>query len=207
MAHFMDEQWVDFLRLTAHSAEAGEMRRHLDEGCGECRTSYAVWQSVARAMSREQSYQCPEPDVRASEKAYSEWRWRFLMPRHARVARLVFDSSSEPAIAGVRGSPVASRRLLQRAGRWSIDLRLEPEPDDLISLDGQILKAPGKSGPGAEDRTAIQIGLMTGASVLSHTFANKFGEFQLRFKPAPDLWICFDLPNELPIAVRLPAPG
>jgi hypothetical protein len=199
--HFTDEQWVDYARgLSSPEATGAEMDRHLREGCENCHTLFALWRAVAEVATRESRYQAPADAVRAAEVAFAGWSRLQLLRRRARPARLTFDSLWEPLAAGVRSQSVSPRRVVQRAGRWIIDLRLEPEPGKRLSLTGQVHKSG--EDPGAQ--TGMEVSLVSNDKLVTQTSTNAFGEFEFHCDPAQEMHIYIGVPGRRPIAVKLP---
>jgi hypothetical protein len=198
--HFNDEAWVDFVRQTAPPPRREDIQRHLDEGCVPCARAHGVWTAVASLMSRESQYEVPEQAMIASDALFEDWRRRFVIPKRARVARLVFDSLLGPVAVGVRGGTSPARRLLHRTGPWSVDIRMELLSGTLLLLDGQLLK----SEPRSPDSGEIKTFLADSNKVLASASLNQFGEFQLQCQLERDMRAYFDIPGETPIAVTLP---
>lgn len=200
--HFSDEAWVDFVRQVPTSARTN-IQRHLDEGCAECVRSHGVWRAIAETMTRDQQYEAPEGTTLAGIRLFGDWRREFIIPKRARIARLIYDSFREPLPAGVRGGANPERRLLHRRGPWSIDTRIEVERRGRVLLDGQLLR---EKQPDIVNKK-IEVFLTSGDKVLTSAFLNQFGEFQLLCYAAPDLRAYFDIPDEVPIQVKLPDPA
>jgi hypothetical protein len=198
--HFNDEAWVDFVRQPVPFPRRQDIQRHLDEGCVLCARAHGVWRAVANLMSRELQYEIPQQALVASDALFEDWRRRFVIPRRARMARLVFDSLRGPVAVGVRGGTFPGRRLLHRTGPWSVDIRMELVSGTLLLLDGQLLK----SEPRSPDVGEIKTFLAHSDKVLASASLNQFGEFQLQCQLERDIRAYFEIPGETPIAITLP---
>jgi hypothetical protein len=198
--HFTNERWSDYVRGVLPAPEAAAIEQHLEKGCETCQQSYRLWRNVAETAKNEARSQVPERLVHIVQTAYTARQRLYLMPRRARMARLLFDSLLEPLPAGVRGRSSSPRRIVGRSGRWSIDLRLEPSAGKTMFLTGQILG----EDPHHSLRAGLPILLMGTDTLLAETTANQFGEFQFQFDRANGLSIYADIPGQRPIALLLP---
>jgi len=201
--HFTDEAWIDFVRQVMPPDEAAVIQEHLNDACEECRNSCAIWRTAAEIASRESRYEVPQQTVRMLEATYAEWRGIHVLPKSARVARLVFDSFLEPLPFGVRASSASARRILCRSGEWTIDMRLEREGGNRMFLAGQVLRSAKKTGAHV---ASMDITLMSADRLLTQASTNQFGEFQMKFDCAQDLQLYIDIPGRRPIAVPIPGP-
>ncbi len=200
MKHFDDGEWLDYIKGTSPVPTRTSIERHLDEGCVTCNNLRRFWQAVVEVSSQEFQKDVPEDVLAAGREAYSTWRRQYLLPARARIARLISDSLMQALPSGVRAAASPERRLVHRAGRWLVDLRLEPEGDKRILLIGQALQ----SGKKALREKGMGVLLMKDSELLLETSANQFGEFQLQFERANNLRIYIDIPGQRPIAVNLP---
>ena len=156
MEHFRDEEWLDYVRGLSAPEQRAVMS--LSEGCEECIRLFSFWRTTVEVAVRDLGYQVPDVAIESAMEAYAIWTERYRLQSTARRSHRIFDSFLQPAMAGFRGSEfvtgfrgsdTASRRVVQRAGRWNIDLRLEREGRDRVSMAGQTLLAVGKTA-GAE---------------------------------------------------------
>ncbi|MBV9507280.1 MAG: hypothetical protein JO323_19985 [Acidobacteriia bacterium] len=198
--HFTDERWSDYVRGLSPAPDAAAIHQHLEAGCEPCERSFRFWTIVAEVANSEAQNEVSEGQVRISRSAYLSW-WRGrMLPQRATMARLLFDSMLAPLPAGVRGHGPSSRRILGRAGQWSLDLRFEPSPGKHLFLVGQIL------GPESAQshKTGFPVLLMSPDALVAETTANQFGEFQLQLQRANGLRIYADVPGRRPIGMSLP---
>ena len=181
MKHYLSERWIDFARGTLPESEKEAMRLHLDSGCYDCRDLSETWQRVRELARREPHYQIPESVVTHVKNA-------FLVERHRRsrkkitIPRLTFDSLWDALPVGVRASGVSARSLQFQTDTLLIHLSIDPNREQqLVSVDGQLVDATG------QNRTLdnIPVNLLEDERALSQTQTNRFGEFQLEYKPNP----------------------
>lgn len=197
--HFTDENWSDYVRGLFPAHEAAAIEQHIQKGCETCHQSLRLWRTVAEIASSEVRSEVPEDLVRASRAAYAGWRLQQL-PKRAIMARLIFDSWLEPLPSGVRSGSAAPRRIVERAGQWSVDLRFEPAAGKRMLLMGQVLG----SGQQVRTRANMPVVLMNTDALVAETLANEFGEFQMQFDQAKGLRIYVDVPGQRPIEIVLP---
>jgi hypothetical protein len=110
-------------------------------------------------------------------------------------AVLQFDSMFDLQPAGARSLPLgcSSRVLLFRAGEYSVNLRLEAEPEHLNwTLVGQLSNDDNPS----DEMSNLPVLAMTGKKVVGKTFSNGFGEFILPDLPRQRLHLCVPLAAE-----------
>jgi hypothetical protein len=193
MGHFTIEQWADLARNVAQPEDSGKMQRHLGE-CGKCAQTLAIMKGVATAAAREGGYEPPAGAVRMSKSLMASRESRTVKKRVTEMWPLVFDSFTQPAMAGVRSAALTtSRQLLYRKGDWCIDIRLDRGiGTSEISLIGQVLNS-GQQGRGIG---AIPVELIRGEEMIAGTTTNDFGEFQFSLPPGKNLKICSNVPSQ-----------
>src|ERR1017187_2932888 len=183
MQHFDVNKWVDYVRGVMPEEQVCLAAAHLGEGCPACVATASWLQKVTDSAGREvvvsdqlaalaRAIMIPKP--RASDD-------RARVVRRRRKAALVYDSMFDLQPAGARSLPLGcgSRMLLYRAGEYSVDLRLEAEPEHPgFTLVGQLSNDEHPS----DDMADLPILVMAGKKVVGKTFSNEFGEFIL-----PDL--------------------
>jgi hypothetical protein len=201
--HLSDEDCLDFVRKVMPAPQRAAAERHLESECPECLRLCKFWENVCDVARRGLAGEVPPGLVRAGEVIFGDWRKRFILPAQARRARPIFDSMLEPLAAGVRGAAVPPRRVLHRWGKWIVDLRIESEPGDRLSVTGQMLN-PGWRPEEGSNTVVI---LMSRDTIVAETRANEFGEFQFTSQQAPDLTMFIELPGQPPIAIALPDPN
>jgi hypothetical protein len=199
MKHFSDEEWLNFVRDVLPRPRRVAMDGHLRSKCPECLRSHGLWESVRDVALRQPATEVP-PGVReAEETIFKTWR-RLALVAQARRAQPIYDSLLVPLPAGVRATGLTSRHVIHRWYQWSVDLRIDTEPSNRLSLVGQVLR-PGWR-PKNDSKTGIF--LMSRDIVLQETGMNQFGEFQFAVQRVPDLTIVIELSQQHSIALTLP---
>jgi hypothetical protein len=195
--HFNSKDWADFVRGFAAPEVAQEMEQHAAK-CEACSAEKSVWDTVSQAMRRERTYEPPSSVVRvvkaAASGAKAEAKGRVRI-----FAQLVFDSLTQPQLAGVRGTMSGARQLLYRAGPVVIDMRLEERENDRHSLVGQVLSSENSE----EGMNEMPVHLLCGRSEIANTRTNLFGEFQLEYDTAKDLQVFLELSQSKDVFIPL----
>ena len=207
MKHFAAEEWADFARGAAPAELEGEMRSHLDTGCEECAAALRLWTAVHDAAQKEDEYQPPEGALHIV-RAFFRVRQSALAKKRS-LARLVFDSFTQPLAPGVRSQALAPRQQLFTRGRFRIDTRLEPSPGRgtlRTSLVGQVIESPAPPPAAAGPGHGPTVLLYAAERPLAAANANRYGEFHLEFEPAEDLRLWVVITDEEPIQIRLAGP-
>lgn len=169
MKHINEDAFADFVRGTLTSSEHAAVEAHLTQ-CLECRNAVELWKRVFAAGHAEQSFEPPDGAVRVV-KAFAA---RVSGERKPRLLELAFDSSAAVATAGMRGTP-APRQLLYKCDELNIDLRVEQLPEKKrVSMVGQILHRATNQGV-----MGATISLLLNNTVVSETWSNQYGEFQM----------------------------
>ena len=192
MTHLSTEAILDQLDARTGSPEP-EVAAHVEE----CATCAREVDSMRRLLAFVEAEQTNEPPTRVVEWAEGLFRpVRALEEGHesvfGRIARLVFDSFEQPLASGVRAAATPgpiSRKLLYRAGDVDIDVRVETDPDNKISLSGQILSSSAKFFENAPVR------LEAGGESRYETATNPIGEFSFEGVPQDTYHLSMDLPN------------
>jgi hypothetical protein len=199
--HLTDEDGVDFVREVMPGPEKCRAEEHLRTRCGECVRCSTFWETVVDLATRERANRVPEEVLLAAVDLFAGWRRRVFLPVRARRARPFFDSLLQPIPVGVRAGTPSPRRVLHRWGPWIVDLRMEAEPRNRLSISGQVLES-GKTEPRLQLLGGIV--LMRGDVIVQQTEANRFGEFQLSSEREPDLILYVELHGAPAIGVALP---
>jgi hypothetical protein len=125
--------------------------------------------------------------VRYAQAFYSHVRPETKLERL--LARLVYDSDTEPLPAGIRAGARLSRRAMFAAGDHQVDLQLDRQPtSDIVTLVGQVV---GRNQ--AANLADVPVWLMQRDSLVMRTTCNTFGEFRLEYEPRRNLRLLFSL--------------
>ncbi len=201
MSHFSAGEWFEFAGDHASSERKTLMQSHLDDGCDECRKLLEMWRRVLEISRREPAYNPPAAAVRSAKAAFvAQRKWSWLL-QIAEVAQLIFDSIREPAPAAIRGATTSSRRSLQEAKPFMIDLRVECEPArKTVHLIGQVLNSEEPN----KDVGEIEVFLLNGNYLAGRTTANTSGEFDLEFQDEQGLRLLIEIRRQKVVELRLP---
>ena len=161
---------------------------HIDT-CPQCSTVMTDWRDLRKSIQRPHLQSAPRP-VLASAYAM----FQVPPPRNEKsairriVAALSFDSLSQPAFAGARGT-AAARKMVLRAEEFDVHVRLwiAEESRELL---GQI--QPRDTGSLVD---SARVYLLQNGEKISSTGVNELGEFQFRFVPPGLLSLQIDLPH------------
>jgi len=184
MKHFDIWQWADYARGLSGEVDRAAMDAHLASGCARCARTASTFRSVTAIASVEAGNEPPAHAIRYAKAVYSLFRPETTsLPRL--LARLVHDSMREALPAGIRAQAGLSRHALYEAGSYFLDLQIAlPHASGPVTLVGQLAD---RSNPAAD--VAVPVWLMQQKSVVASTLCDRFGEFQLEYTPARDLWL------------------
>jgi CheY-like chemotaxis protein len=154
------------------------------------------WDGTERRRPR------PSGETAAPAREPSAFGPKEFLERVAHKAFLVFDSFRQPLPAGVRVIGPSARRLLYKAGRYVIMLRLEPGADShRLSLVGQILD----EGVPRKPLQDLAVLVSSGGKTVDSTLTNRFGEFLLQPDAATNLRLSVEAPEIGSFIVSLPS--
>ena len=197
MKHFSEQVWTDFVRGVGPSKRNAEIEAHMASGCADCVASVGMWKKVYLIAGNEPSFTPPDHAVRMAKLEFATGQSPRLSPWT--MARLVFDSVSQPLTAGVRSGASESRQVAFEAEGTMVDLVLDARPQSgTISLVGQVVdKGGAKIAP---RQVAVIVWTETGKP-LAETSANEFGEFQLEFAAQDRLRLSVEIAGHNPIHI------
>jgi len=197
MQHLETTEWIDYVRGIMPAEKAQFAATHLSDGCVSCGDT-ANWlfrlnASAAREVTVPDAVLNVAKAILGAKARETEDLTRVVL-RRLRAA-LMYDSMFDLQPAGARSLPLGcgSRMLLFRAGEYSVDLRLEAEPEHLNwTLVGQLSNDDNPS----DDMANLPVLVMAGKKVVGKTFSNEFGEFILPDLPRQRLRLCVPLAAE-----------
>ena len=105
------------------------MQRHLDAPCSKCHATVELLRKIEATAQSDAQLNVPESAVRIARAIFALNKPEEVHLKPGILARLVFDSFREPAMAGVRSGRQLARQTLYEAGDYTIDLRFEPDLD------------------------------------------------------------------------------
>lgn len=177
MTHLDIAEVVDFVRGLARATDCERVERHLANGCEPCRTQVALMRRVATLAIDDGRWEPPTDAVSKATAIFPASLPRKIGFAHRILARLVFDSFSQPLPVGVRSGQRLSRQVMYRAGDVYVDLRVDHEHGQRhVSLVGQIA---GRGVPAV----SADVCLMDGHEAIARVPLNEFGEFQMQYVP------------------------
>lgn len=117
------------------------------------------------------------------EELFLPGETRMVLPRNLQTARLVSDSFRWPLPSGVRSSLASGRHMTYEHSSKIIDLLLNPQGPERISLVGQVLDA----SKGGRLNYGLPVVLLGESGTLGRTTTNRSGEFDLEFESAENV--------------------
>lgn len=193
---------MDFARGVLDADRKSLIENHLEANCATCRDSGAFWKAVVNLASDVRETDPPADALALVKEAYSLAKGpKPTAPWMLQFAELMFDSFRSTAPAGVRSHIRGPRHSIHRTGECVIELQIDSgNGGGRIGLTGQVLDA---------NHTATGLGgtrvtVMRKGGVAAETVANAFGEFTLDCGRESALWILFEAPERLPVAIRMP---
>jgi hypothetical protein len=192
MKHFDITDWADFVRGVDAGIDRAAMDRHLSSGCSLCRRTVATLRATADLVSVDSAFEPSAHDIQRAEHMLEAYR-----PKKARLAdrlvpRLVYDSLSEPALAGVRGGHRIGRQVLYQVGDFYLDLALQQTPDARgVRLFGQIAD---RRNPAVFPGTGPVL-LKSATRTVRRAEPNEFHEFEIAYVPQPGLRLEVPVPG------------
>lgn len=197
MQHLQTTEWIDYVRGVMPAEKSLFAAAHLKDGCVSCGDT-ANWlhrlnASTARELIVPDAVVNVAKAILAATARETEDLTRVTLRRLKAI--LLYDSILDLQPAGARSLPLGcgSRMLLFRAGEYSLDLRLEAEPEQSNwTLVGQLSNDDNPS----DEMSNLPVLVMAGKKVVGKTFSNEFGEFILQDLPRQRLHLCVPLAAE-----------
>ena len=170
------ERLIDYLDGRLSDEESRLVAEHLAQGCGRCAAD-SRWYGLLASLKG-----LPEPAEppawvfkRAVRLFENRPRTEKVAKRAARAAAtLIFDSLSQPVLAGARSGAAPSRHLLYSVDDYSIDLRIESADEAGVNLIGQVLST---SESGFDAVAGIAIELAREGKTVSSAVTDEIGAF------------------------------
>jgi len=160
----------------------------------------ALWQKVATAAAVGASYQPAEERVRVVKAAFAMARLAAKPQEAGRLVQLLFDSFSQPALAGTRSAATRIRQMLYRAEPYQIDLQIELQQErNSLVVTGQVLDVSHPEVIGRD----VQLTLSNCGASIVNTATNQFGEFHGEVENSGDLQLSFLGHGGKPIVILL----
>ena len=197
MQHLQTTEWIDYVRGVMPEEKSQFAASHLNDGCVSCGDAASWLRRLNASAARE--VMVPDAVVNVAKAILTakaretEDLTRITLLRLRAI--LQYDSFLDLQPAGARSLPLGcgSRMLLFRAGEYSVDLRLEAEPEQQNwTLVGQLSNDDNPS----DEMSNLPVLVMAGKKVVGKTFSNEFGEFILPDLPRQRLHLCVPLAAE-----------
>ncbi len=188
MRHPTTETILDFLENKADLANRDLLHEHL-ASCSRCESKSEEFRQLTGFLQEDAAN---EPPAHLLEWSVGLFQPVFR-PQESTLRRifgtLVFDSFEEPLPAGIRHVGSVPRQLLFRAGDVDVDIRIESDTEDRVSLAGQVLS---ESTDFFEN---TPVWLESHGMVRYKTQTNPVGEFSFDGVPQDTYHLSMDLPE------------
>ena len=185
--HLSSEEALDIIEGRA-SEDQGRFWRNHAQGCPSCDKQLSDWAKMSSLLKRENLESAPESSIRMAAALFQPTEVEERAGVLQVIASLVFDSFSEPALAGARGS-AAPHQFLLSAMEFDIHVRVWDVGRDR-RVTGQILSRDKQM-----NFQGAQLHLVHEGKRLGSTEADTFGEFEFVEVPTGPLHLQIDLPR------------
>jgi len=161
---------------------------------------HSLWRKVLNAAAVEASYQPPAERVRLVKAAFATAGLAVKRQGTGSLVQLLYDSFSQPALAGTRSAASRIRQMLYRAEPYQIDIQIELQQEqNRFVITGQLVDLSHPEMVGRD----VQVMLSDGRQYIVSTVTNQFGEFRGEVKNSGDLEISFLGRSGKPIVILL----
>jgi hypothetical protein len=200
MKHFTTEEWIDFVNRVVSGNKQIAMREHLGSGCKRCGQTVDLWHKVRKTAAIVARYQPPEDTVRAVKAQFAIVGLGGRRKRTNSLIEVLFDSFSQPVLAGVRSVGTETRQMLYRAEPYQIDVQIEAQPEgNRLVVTGQLMDARHPEVVGRD----VPVTLSNRRGHLVKTVTNQFGEFHEEINNSGDIELSFTGQDEKSIVISL----
>ena len=187
--HLNTETALDFIEGRLAQDHEAFWKEHMDV-CTKCKMDFLQWQQITVGLQRSHLMTASEQELEDAARIGSRIQREARPTLRSIVATLVFDSFTQPAMAGVRGTGTqVGRQLVMRAEEFDIHIKVWGDSERRQML-GQLLPRSGRTfGKGA------RFHLLRNGERLESTITDELGEFHFSYVPEGDLSLQIDLPN------------
>jgi hypothetical protein len=183
MMHADAATCADFVRGLLPPDARASLARHITE-CRTCAGTVEWLRAVASLAAADGEYEPPPHVLRRARALFALERPRLIRALPRLVGKLMFDSLTQPALAGVRGPAAASRQAVFEAGDYAVDITVDQATgSSRTMLVGQVMSRVAPVAP----ITAAPVLLTSGETVVARTVCDRFGEFLLEYETQPRL--------------------
>jgi hypothetical protein len=166
--HLRAEEALDLIEMKISDDQVHFWKAHIAT-CTSCLNQLQDWQRIRALLKRENLEDAPRPVTVLANSIFEAPAAR--RPLREVIASIVFDSLSQPALAGARGAS-AARQLLLTAEDVDIHLRVWTLGTER-RIAGQIL-----SRDKSMDVVGARLHLLNEGKRIGTAEANRFGEFE-----------------------------
>ncbi len=186
--HMSAEIVCEFLEQRLVRDQEAFWKQHL-EICTQCAHYADEWRTMRITLRRAHLTSAADEDLRRAISIFPHSSQ--VQNPHVRtiLASLIFDSFAEPAMAGLRGSPAATRQLVMHAEEFDIHVKIWGDADRRQML-GQLLPRRGQHFV-----NTARFHLLRNGERIESTGVDEIGEFHFSDVPDGDLSLQVDLPN------------
>jgi len=185
--HLTVDETLDLIEGRARESQITFWASHT-EACGDCREQLQIWKQMHFSLKTRVLKSAPEGLVRNAEAIFEAPTRAWVPKLREIIASVVFDSFSQPALAGARGTTTA-RQIVLRAEEFDIHVRISGE-SERRHMTGQVL-ARGETSfiQGA------MLHLVHEGKRFESTSVDELGEFEFQGLPDGLLSLQMDLPH------------
>jgi hypothetical protein len=198
MKHLTTEEGIDLVNQVLSPGQRLALERHLECGCERCMKTISRWRRIRRMAAAEASHQPPNEAVRIAKAAFAGSPWARVR-KVSGVIEVLFDSSLQPALEGVRSAGAGTRRMLYRADPFQVDLQIEAQGGGSVVVTGQLLDLRDPEVVGSH--VPLMLSNLRGGVIRATT--NQYGEFREEIEGTGDLELVFHGANDKPITISL----
>jgi hypothetical protein len=198
MKHLTTEEGIDLVNQVLSPGQRLALERHLECGCERCMKTISRWRRIRRMAAAEASHQPPNEAVRIAKAAFAGSPWAPVR-KVSGVIEVLFDSSLQPALEGVRSAGAGTRRMLYRADPFQVDLQIEAQGGGSVVVTGQLLDLRDPEVVGSH--VPLMLSNLRGGVIRATT--NQYGEFREEIEGTGDLELVFHGANDKPITISL----
>ena len=200
MKHFTTEEWIDFANRVVPADKERGMQEHLGSGCKRCGQAADLWQRVRNTATTAANYQPPDETVRAAKAQFAIVGLGGKPKETNSLIEVLFDSFSQPVLAGARSVGTETRQMLYRAEPYQIDVQIEAQQEgNRLVVTGQLMDARHPEIVGRD----VPVTLSNRRGHLVKTVTNQFGEFHGEINNSGDMELSFSGTDEKSIVISL----
>lgn len=167
---------IDYIDGRLGDAADSLVASHLGAGCLKCDEVRQWYVRVRDIAATDEQIDPPAWVLQRALRLFSAQRTDTTVGKLKQfVARLVFDSLSQPVIEGVRLTQSPARQLLYRANAYSIDLQIATRQESVAGVYGQVLR---EGETRFDSVSGLRIELTGEGRVLHTALTNEMGEFE-----------------------------